>query len=104
MNKFKSIKNNNTKCPTCNKIISSDFIVINGGAMKYIDKNNSSMLEPNDQGFLTIVNHSSDPHKIHTINITKLNESNSGQFDLYFCNTTCLANFFNKIIQTLNKK
>jgi hypothetical protein len=100
----------NHKCPVCSKYVGEpdSFLCFSGGAMKQIQKNVYSM-DDDLFGFLDI-----NFHGAHDFGRGKYREqflmkhivdhSACGQFDLYFCSTSCFRKFMNMLIDDLENE
>jgi hypothetical protein len=94
------------KCPICGidrTTLNSEFFVINGGALKIIDKDHSTM---NDdmEGFLSLIYHAGEKSRGNGASVEIVEYSKNGQFDIYFCSFECLHTFFNRIVEELKRK
>ena len=94
------------QCPICNAdrtTLNSEFFVLNGGALKIIDKDHSIMSE-DIEGFLSLVYHAGEKSNGNGAAVEIVEYSQNGQFDIYFCSLECLQIFFNRIIEELKRK
>ncbi|WP_435263863.1 hypothetical protein [Tenacibaculum sp. nBUS_03] len=104
--KTKSFFPNDEICPICktNRItLNSEFYVLNGGALEKIN-NDTSIPSDIMEGFLSVQYHSGENSENYGFNIDIVDESKGGQFDIYFCSTNCMKEFFNQLIDTIEKK
>lgn len=93
-------------CPICkvnNTTLDSEFYVLNGGALEKVNKN-TSMSSDILEGFLSVQYHSGEKNKNPGVNIDIVEKSKGGQFDIYFCSTNCMRQFFNKLIDTIENE
>jgi len=92
------------KCPICGfnrTTLITEFIVLNGGALKIIDKDHSIMSD-DMEGFLSLTYHGGELGGDASVEIVEY--SQNGQFDIYFCSFECLQTFFNRIVEELKQK
>ena len=104
--KTKSFFPTSVVCPICatNRTkLNSEFYVLNGGALEKINKN-TSMSSGKMEGFLSVQYHSGDDSENCGFNFDIVDKSEGGQFDIYFCSTNCMRQFFNELIDKIEKK
>lgn len=86
-------------CPICkhDRTLNSEFYVINAGALK---KGNDHTYVPDEdsKGFLSMAYHPDHHSKKQGKSIEIVSGAKGGQFDLYFCSTTCMRTFFDNLI------
>ena len=78
------------------------FSFVAGGALRRIDEN-CSEIGDDLLGFLNIGHHSAHPNGEDLPNacLDLVEESPIGQFELYFCSTKCLRQYFNRCVDQL---
>jgi hypothetical protein len=102
----KSFYPTENKCPICGADrtkLNSKFFVLNGGALKKINKDYSTMSD-DLEGFLSLSYHSGELSRGNSTDIEIVELSQSGQFDIYFCSIECLQIFFNQIVERIKEK
>lgn len=93
-------------CPICqtNRTqLNSEFFVLNGGALKKINKK-TSLSTKKMEGFLSLQYHSGENGQNCGFNIDIVDQSKGGQFDIYFCSTNCLRLFLNELVDCIEEK
>lgn len=98
-------------CPWCreHKVYEPhSMAILNAGAMRQVGKDSYEMAT-DTKAFLTLMWHGAhsggkgELPEIHaSVNIA--DEVANGQFDLYFCSTTCLRGFLNYCVDELQKR
>jgi endogenous inhibitor of DNA gyrase (YacG/DUF329 family) len=94
------------KCPICGTdrtTLNSEFFVLNGGALKIIDKDHSTMSD-DMEGFFSLTYHGGEKSGENGTSFDIVEFSRNGQFDIYFCSIECLQIFFNRIVDELKQK
>ena len=98
-------------CPWCHKqkvYEPHSMAVLNAGAMRLVGKDRYEMAD-DTAAFLMLSWHGAHsggrgilPEVYASVSVA--DEVASGQFDLYFCSTTCLRSFLNYCVDSLEKK
>jgi len=98
------------KCPICSKYVGEpdSFLCFSGGAMKQIEPNFYSM-DDDLFGFLDINFHGAHDFgkgKYRDAFLMKhiVEHSACGQFEIYFCSTSCFRKFMNMMIDDLEEE
>jgi len=112
ISKNESCYPNEPICPICkkNKVFEPHtFVAINGGALR-IGKSGNSISHKNMYGYLHLTWHGhhyqdiNDEVKDTFFNLEIVNDSKQGEYELYFCSTRCLREFFNRIVDLFEEK
>ncbi len=93
-------------CPICNtdrRLSSSEFYVLNVGALEKVSKN-TSMMSDKLEGFCHISYHPGEDSEENGFKVDIVEAAKCGQFDIYFCSINCMRTFFNTIVDTVEKK
>jgi hypothetical protein len=104
--KTKSFFPTNEICPICatNRTnLNSEFYVLNGGALEKINQD-VSISSDKMEGFLSVQYHPEKDNGNRGFNIDIVDQSKGGQFDIYFCSTSCMRQFFNEFIDEIEKE
>ena len=80
------------------------FSFVAGGALRRLDEDNSEIGD-DLLGFLNIGHHSahSNGESLPSACLDLVEESPIGQFELYFCSTNCLRQYFNRCMDQLEE-
>ena len=93
-------------CPICKKSgvgEPGNFAYVNAGALLAITKRSAA---PDDsiKAFFTIGFHGSHSSNSSSASLDIVKEPSIGQFEFYFCSTTCLRAFFGACVDELERK
>lgn len=86
-------------CSGCGRDTGENFLTLNGGALYYDETLNAQFPDSKGRAFLDITSHHNDVPK----GISLISGLESCQYEFYFCSSTCIRNFFNKVVDDLEK-
>ena len=87
------------RCSSCGKTTGENFLTLNGGALYYNSDLNAHFPDENGRAFLDISSH----HDKVPTGLKIISNNDSCQYEFYFCSTQCIRDFFNTIVDDLEK-
>jgi hypothetical protein len=87
-------------CLMCSCNLSERFVYLSGGACADVNAIDDSLLG----AFFNIGSHSHDPRGVGNEEVEVIRDLKGGQFDLGFCSTKCLREFFVSLVAELEAR